>query len=726
MNTPIADVTIIVRECGERTAEACVALLQRLFPGNEIHRVGARPFSATLRLSLEKGLAEGREWTLCIDADVLALAGLLDLLQEAQAAPADVFELQGLVFDKLMAAPRAAGNHLYRTHHLERAVALIPAGKSLRPETQMIEVMAGLGFPWRQSRALVGLHDFEQSYADIYAKAYLHGHKHHYLLPLFRPLWQLLAQDDADFRVANLALGNAARQACPPTVSRSECGGDAAAAVAQLGLTEKPALCEALDAKALNARIMALALRGEARTLGRRIAALTERWLHEHGHFFPAGQASASTSDFRPSIALVCANAYPQFDLCAQDVVGGMEVRAALFGRGLAATDRWRVNFVVGDFDQPFTTRLEDIDFHIYQPVYRKAGRNIFPRLRKRRWFPVVHLDRRDLDLLWQIPLIAAWLALPALFFPRFWRSLNPDVVCCFGNNTLSAEVIADCHRLGIRTILCLASDTDLSTDYQPGNRAANHYGMANWKGHYALSTADRIVVQTESQREALRRDFGRSATLIRNPVNIFSDDPQHWLPRQTREHVLWIGRADSFNKRPMLFVELACACPGLQFVMIASRTDEAVFQMMQATSPPNLSIVEHVAHHETWDYLRRARLFVSTSNFEGFPNTFLQCAVMGVPIVSLDIDPDGMLARHHCGISAAGNVRTLQEAVTSLYSDYPRAEALALACHRYVLERHAAEGRVAEFEEAVASLARSAIRPANIPWWDKLRRFVW
>lgn len=719
MNTPIADVTVIVRECGERTAEACVALLQRLFPGNEIHRVGARPFSATLRLSLEKGLAEGRAWTLCIDADVLVLPELIELLQEAQTAPGDLFELQGLVFDKLMTAPRAAGNHLYRTALIERALPLIPAGQSLRPETDMIGAMAARGFACRQSAALVGLHDFEQSFRDLHAKAFLHGHKHRFLLPLYRPLWQMLAPEDADYRVALAALDEAQADERAPSVSRDYGAGAAEAAVERLGLPEKPPLDAVPGAAALRAWTRQDNFPGEARALSGQIASALRRGLFPQAQ--PEKVSPADTA--RPLAALVCANAYPLFDFRATPTGGGMETRAALFARGLAGRGNWRVCFVVSDFGQDFHTRHEDIDFRIYQPTYRRAGRNVFPRLRKRRWFPVLNLDRRDLDLLWQMPLIAAWLALPALFFPRFWRSLQPGVVCCFGNNAQTAEVIADCRRAGIRTMLLIAHDKDLSPDYRPGNHASNHYGMPKWKGHYALAHADRIVVQTEAQREALKQHFDRDAVLIRNPVHVSPEDPKRWLPRAQREFVLWIGRANEYLKRPMIFVELARDCPNLDFVMIVSRTDEVVFRALEQACPPNLRILEHVPAYDIWDWLRRARAFVNTSKFEGFPNTFLQAAAMGVPIVSLEVDPDGLLARHGCGICAAGDARTMREAVMKICADDARAGALALAAHRYALERHEAGARIAEFDACLASLRDN--RAARIPWWRKWRRFV-
>lgn len=426
-----------------------------------------------------------------------------------------------------------------------------------------------------------------------------------------------------------------------------------------------------------------------------------------------------------PAAWLYCSNVYPLFDPSVGVPAGGMETRAALFGRGLAAAGRWQVHFVVSDFGQPYHTRREGIDFHICQPAYRRAGRNVFPRLRRRGGVPLLRFDRSDLALLWQVPLIAAWLALPGLFFPRFWRGLRPGAVCCFGNNALSSEVIADCRRAGIRTMLCIASDKDLSPDYRPGNREANHYGMPKWKGHYSLAHADRIVVQSEDQREALRRHFGRDAALIRNPVAITPGDPQDWPPRGQREHVLWIGRTDDFNKRPMRFLELARDCPDLTFVMVIARTDEAAFRALERDRPANLRILADVPAQDIPEQLRRARALVNTSRFEGFPNTFLQAAVAGAPIVSVGVDPDGMLGRHGCGLVAEDTPQSLREAVARLCRDDALADALADASHRYALARHELSGRLDEFAACLAALATVGPVAARVPWWSAWRRFA-
>ena len=54
------DVTLVVRECGERTAGACARLLSEIFHGQPVIRVAAGPFVATLREGLKCGLDLGQ------------------------------------------------------------------------------------------------------------------------------------------------------------------------------------------------------------------------------------------------------------------------------------------------------------------------------------------------------------------------------------------------------------------------------------------------------------------------------------------------------------------------------------------------------------------------------------------------------------------------------------------------------------------------------------------
>jgi hypothetical protein len=215
-----SDVTLIMRECGERTADACADLLGEIFPGLPVIRVLAGPFVATLREGLERGLAAGRPWTLCMDADVLPLPGLRDFVDEARGLPDHFVEAQALVADKLLPSLRPAGNHLYRTALIPKALTAIPEEGALRPESSMLDILARSGHPNHQSARLIGLHDFEQAPVDIYSKAALHGHKHAYLADLLLPLWKRWADRDPDYEIALAAFTQASNGPPPDGIAR--------------------------------------------------------------------------------------------------------------------------------------------------------------------------------------------------------------------------------------------------------------------------------------------------------------------------------------------------------------------------------------------------------------------------------------------------------------------------------------------------------------------------
>lgn len=164
------DVTVIVRTVGERTTATCEALLARQVAAEQLFVVEARPFVESLRRSFELGVAQKRHWTLCVDADVLPASNAVDVfLREAEALPEQFAELEGLIIDKLFGGARPAGNHLFRTTLLPLALEKLgEAAEQVRPEAFTIARLQKLGHPWKLVPRVFGLHDYEQSYRDLF------------------------------------------------------------------------------------------------------------------------------------------------------------------------------------------------------------------------------------------------------------------------------------------------------------------------------------------------------------------------------------------------------------------------------------------------------------------------------------------------------------------------------------------------------------------------------
>jgi hypothetical protein len=295
LNPIFADVTVIVRECGERTADACVDALEA-FGATRVHRVATVPFSRSLRRSLELGLEQARPWTLCIDADVIPnRSGLIRLLCAARKLPRSRFELQGLVFDKFFAVHRPCGNHLYRTELIPGALQMIPLeGTSLRPETEMLNRMAAAGHRWAQSRVVTGVHDFEQHPTDIYRKCFLHARKHRDHAPYLAAFWNTFSAADDDFRIALEALRKGMESREAVYVSKEFFAGPATEALKRLQVEEKPPLTGAVDADSLRASLQRRLSPDQARwarRIERDTYPLSAAFLHSEVHHWIAARA---------------------------------------------------------------------------------------------------------------------------------------------------------------------------------------------------------------------------------------------------------------------------------------------------------------------------------------------------------------------------------------------------------------------------------------------------
>lgn len=199
------DVTIIIRSVGERTENLCKKLLiDQGFSNDEVFVVREVPFSASMKKSFEIGMNQGKRWTLCVDADILPRPGSISkMIELAESESKNVCEVQGYMMDKFFGGPRIGGYHLYRTSLLSKVVSLIPEeGVNIRPESYTLKQMAKRGYPRSIVPYIIGIHDDEQFYYDIYRKAFVHAVKHLNHAELLVNHWKRNMEKDHDFKVA--------------------------------------------------------------------------------------------------------------------------------------------------------------------------------------------------------------------------------------------------------------------------------------------------------------------------------------------------------------------------------------------------------------------------------------------------------------------------------------------------------------------------------------------
>jgi glycosyltransferase involved in cell wall biosynthesis len=390
--------------------------------------------------------------------------------------------------------------------------------------------------------------------------------------------------------------------------------------------------------------------------------------------------------------------AYPLFDAASPRLFGGAEVRAKFFAAELQRRTGFDVTFLVAGEGQPATQIIDNIAVVVdptkpwlSERFFEEAYAGYLAACEPLATFPYFRIRSWRSALLWQIPVLAfhrtfyrRWVS-RAAYRPRqlaFYARHAADAYCLFHIDEITADIIATCRRPGgPKTLLFLIHDIDVAPEPAEDRERLT-------PRTFALRNADLIIAQTQFQADRLRENFERTALVIRNPMTL---EPLE-APQRERDIALWIGRAQpltSFHKRPELLFDLARLCPEVKFLAILNPDDPVCFEQLMQTRPDNVAVIKKVPFAEVDVIFQRARVFVSTSGSEGFPNTFLQAGKHAVPIVSLTVDPEGMLSRHQGGSACGGDLKAMAAALRSLWSDPAANREQGLNARAYVERFH-------------------------------------
>jgi glycosyltransferase involved in cell wall biosynthesis len=362
----------------------------------------------------------------------------------------------------------------------------------------------------------------------------------------------------------------------------------------------------------------------------------------------------------RPSIAIVAHNAYGPMAGSTSGHIGGVEWQTSLTARWLAR-EGYPVSLVTWADGPP--------------------GDETFHGVR------VVKVCRRDAGLRGLRFLHPRWTGLAGAL-----GRAGADVYYHNGAEEVTGQVGLWCRLKGRGFVFSAACDTDCERalpSLDTRSRILYRRGLRD---------AHARVVQTDTQARLLRESFGLDSIVIPMPCPGPTD--AEFVPRSepASRRILWIARVTR-QKRPDRLLDVARLCPELQFDLVGPSDggEYASGVLDAARSVPNVTVHGAVPREQSRRFFREAAMLLSTSDFEGFPNTFLEAWSVGLPIVST-FDPDTVIARHDLGFVAAGT-EDLARSVRTLLESRPTWADKSARARRYYRETHAAEAVLPRFE---------------------------
>jgi glycosyltransferase involved in cell wall biosynthesis len=286
---------------------------------------------------------------------------------------------------------------------------------------------------------------------------------------------------------------------------------------------------------------------------------------------------------------------------------------------------------------------------------------------------------------------ILNWLKILWLLF-----EINADIYYNRHHNSILGLFALKCMVSKSKFIWSTMHDEQCSVEYL-NNKLLKRYSRRSWiirilggvkryfeKKLYIFGgkNADHIFVQNITQKEIIKSDFNRDSIIIYN---------SHPLPKENKKgsksHVIFVSTMKEF-KRPSLYADIVRKLNTLKinFIVIGENfSDESKAKKLKKVYGENhINYLGKKSIDEVNSYIASSSVLVNTSDSEGFPNTFIQAWLRGIPVVSLKIDPDDIIMKNNLGFVCGDNLNIASKKIRLLTQDEDLWNEYSHRCYRY------------------------------------------
>jgi len=364
-----------------------------------------------------------------------------------------------------------------------------------------------------------------------------------------------------------------------------------------------------------------------------------------------------------PVVCFVSPTAYGYFNPDIKSVGGG-DRQLSMVSRHLAET--LNIHFVVGDHGQPQEETRDGITLHAsYAPDPNSSFvSNTFK------------------------------------FYKLFsaMRRADADVYMYCGHPKKAAYIYLITQLLRKKWIYYLANDPNVKE--QPKELGPIIRILFN----HSIFNADKIVAQTRKQANLLRDEFGIVPEVIPSGYPSVNKTISH----DEREFFLWVGRIRKKQKRPDRLLDLAERLPNEEFVLIGPQgINEDYYNEIKrrATELDNVKFKGRVSENILHDHYKRAIALVNTSDYEGFPSTFLEAWRYKTPVVSHQAGVWRFIDAEEDPGCAGGDMETLKQLVGKLATNVSFRSYLSERPHKYFKENLTIESITEQYEDLFSTV---------------------
>lgn len=268
-----------------------------------------------------------------------------------------------------------------------------------------------------------------------------------------------------------------------------------------------------------------------------------------------------------------------------------------------------------------------------------------------------------------------------------YFNEIEPDyiyqrVLCAYTG--IAAQY---CHSSKAKMLFHIANSPDAEPYSVRWNKKLLFNILEAYYRKRGVMGADYIVGQAIYQDKLLQKNFSRHCDIIMPNI---SPDVSALADVDVPEKiiVLWVANIKP-QKGPQHYIDLASKHqnnPLIEFHMVGKvASDYARDIQCQAGEINNMVFHGEIAVGQVNQLMAKASVFINTSDFEGFPNTFIQAWMNETPVLSLNVDPDDIIKTNGLG-EHCRTLDTLWGAFDNWIHNKPKLMAKGKACRIFAL----------------------------------------
>ena len=367
-------------------------------------------------------------------------------------------------------------------------------------------------------------------------------------------------------------------------------------------------------------------------------------------------------------ICFVSLNSYPllkKFDL---GYAGGAEIQQVAISKKLAEKG---YNIIFITYGTGNSIETESCGIKILQTYSRSHAKDI--NLFKKIYYLYLKMQAADADI-------------------YYYHAGSPGIV------TIIAKLLRK------KIVYHIASDAlIIEKNIIKKNLIENILGkIGNW---IDIKLSNAIISQNNFQKLLLKKKFGKESILIKNVVDLPPIDNN----KTNKENILWIGTIRSV-KQPEIFLKITEQFPNNRFIMIGGMGESIeLFEKIKNKSKTikNLEFKGFIPHDKIYTHYTEAILMINTSEIEGFPNIFLEAWMYSIPILSLNVDPDGIIAKYKMGYCSY-SIDQLIIDLRYLLDNRKLIKTMGQNGRRYIEENHDIKKIILQYEQLFSNMIKN------------------